>query len=57
MENAKILIVDDDLDLTKALQITLESEQYTVLIAADRTEGTEKVREAKETVWQTDNIG
>ncbi len=27
MENAKILIVDDDLDLTKALQITLESQQ------------------------------
>ena len=39
MQNTKILIVDDDLDLTKALQITLESEQYTVLIAADRTEG------------------
>ena len=28
MENAKIMIVDDDLDLTKALQIKLESEQY-----------------------------
>ena len=44
MENAKILIVDDDLDLTKALQITLESEQYTVLTAADRTEGMEKIK-------------
>ena len=47
MENAKILIVDDDLDLTKAFQVTLENEQYTVLIAADRTEGMEKVRAVK----------
>ncbi len=44
MENAKILIVDDDLDFTKALQVTLESEQYTVVTAADRTEGMEKVK-------------
>ena len=44
MENAKILIVDDDLDLTKALKTTLESEQYSVVIAADRTEGMEKVK-------------
>jgi CheY-like chemotaxis protein len=43
MENAKILIVDDDLDLTKALKTSLESEQYTVVTAADRTEGMEKV--------------
>ena len=47
MENAKILIVDDDLDLTKALQITLENQQYTVLTAADRTEGMEKVKAEK----------
>ncbi len=47
MENTKILIVDDDLDLTKALQITLENEQYTVLTAADRTEGMEKVKAEK----------
>jgi CheY-like chemotaxis protein len=44
MENAKILIVDDDLDLTKALKTTLESEQYSVVTAADRTEGMEKVK-------------
>ncbi len=44
MENATILIVDDDLDLTKALKTTLESEQYSVVIAADRTEGMEKVK-------------
>ncbi len=47
MENAKIMIVDDDLDLTKALQTTLESQQYTVFTAADRTEGMEKVKSEK----------
>ena len=35
MENAKILIVDDDLDFTKALQVTLESKRYTVVTAVD----------------------
>ncbi len=44
MKNAKILIVDDDPDLTKVLQTILESEQYTVLTAANRTEGMEKIR-------------
>ena len=47
MENAKILIVDDDLDLTKALRVILESEQYSVVVAADRTEGMEKIRNDK----------
>ncbi|MHC4456096.1 MAG: response regulator [Planctomycetota bacterium] len=47
MENAKILIVDDDPDFTKALQITLESEDYTVVTAADRTEGMDKIRTDK----------
>ncbi len=47
MENAKILIVDDDLDFTKALQTTLESKQYTVVTAADRTEGMEKISAEK----------
>ena len=44
MENAKILIVDDDLDLTKALKVTLESENYSVVTASDRTEGMEKIK-------------
>ncbi|MHC4174385.1 MAG: response regulator [Planctomycetota bacterium] len=44
MENAKILIVDDDLDFTKAIKVVLESEQYTVVTAANRTEGMEKIR-------------
>ncbi len=47
MENAKILIVDDDLDFTKALEATLESQQYTVVTAVDRTEGMEKIRAEK----------
>ena len=44
MENAKILVVDDDPDLTKVLQTILESEHYTVITAANRTEGMEKIR-------------
>ena len=44
MEDAKILVVDDDPDLTKVLQTILESEHYTVITAADRTEGMEKIR-------------
>ena len=47
MENTKIVIVDDDPDLTKALQATLESEQYIVVAAADRIEGMEKIRTEK----------
>ncbi len=44
MENAKILIVDDDLDLTKALKVTLESENYSVSTTSDPIEGMEKVK-------------
>ena len=47
MENARILIVDDDDDLTKALKVTLESRNYTVVTAADRTEGMEKAQAQK----------
>ncbi len=47
MANEKILIVDDDLDLAKALQVILESEQYTVVTAVDGKEGMEKVRTDK----------
>ncbi|MHC4394259.1 MAG: response regulator [Planctomycetota bacterium] len=47
MESAKILIVDDDLDFTKALQTILESEQYPVVTAVDKTDGMEKVRTEK----------
>mgnify|MGYP001253977777 CR=1 FL=1 len=44
MGKAKILIVDDDLDFTKAVKVTLESEKYTVVTAGSRAEGMEKVR-------------
>ena len=44
MEDANILIVDDDLDLTKALQTILESQQYTVVTAVDGKEGMEKIK-------------
>ncbi len=47
MGNAKILIVDDDVDLTKAMQTVLESNDYTVFAAADREEGMEKIRADK----------
>jgi CheY-like chemotaxis protein len=47
MENARILIVDDDDDLTKALKVTLESRKYTVVTAADRAEGMEMAQAQK----------
>lgn len=47
MKDVKIVIVDDDLDFSKALQVTLESEQYTVLVANDRIEGMEKIKSEK----------
>lgn len=47
MESKKIAIVDDDLDLTKAIQATLESEQYTVVTASDKAEGMETIRSEK----------
>ena len=47
MANEKILIVDDDLDLTTALKVTLESENYSVATASSREEGMEKIKAAK----------
>ena len=44
MENPKILIVDDDVDHTKSIQIILESNQYHVVTATDRNEGMEKAK-------------
>jgi CheY-like chemotaxis protein len=44
MENPKILIVDDDVDHTKSIQIILESNQYRVVTATDRNEGMEKAK-------------
>ncbi len=47
MEHAKILIVDDDPDFTNVLKTILENEQYTVVTAADRTEGMEEIKAEK----------
>ena len=44
MANAKILIVDDDPDLTEALEAMLESRGYAVITASDITVGMEKVK-------------
>jgi CheY-like chemotaxis protein len=44
MENAKIMIVDDDADYINVVKTILESEQYTVVTAGDKTEGMEKIR-------------
>ncbi|MDH4239889.1 MAG: response regulator [Phycisphaerae bacterium] len=44
MENPKILIVDDDVDHTKSIQIILESNHYNVVTACDRNEGMEKAK-------------
>lgn len=46
-EKAKILIVDDDLDLASAMQAILESRQYSVNIAADKAGGMELIRTEK----------
>lgn len=47
MEQAKILIVDDDQDIRDSLQATLENRQYTAITAGGITEGMEKVRAEK----------
>ena len=47
MENAKIVVVDDDQDIRDSLQVILEGKQYTVVTAADKIEGMEKIRAEK----------
>ena len=47
MENAKILIVDDDQDLRESLSAILEGRDYSVSTAGDREEGMEKMRTDK----------
>ncbi|MHC4496583.1 MAG: response regulator [Planctomycetota bacterium] len=43
MENAKILIVDDDPDFTVVMKTVLEGEQYNVITASTRAEGMERI--------------
>jgi CheY-like chemotaxis protein len=47
MEHIKIMIVDDDPGIRDSLQTILESRQYTVITAADRTEGMDKIKAEK----------
>lgn len=47
MANTKILIVDDDPDLTVVLKTILEGENYVVDSAPGREEGMEKLQAAK----------
>jgi len=44
MESVKIMVVDDAPGIREALQTVLESRRYTVITAADRTEGMDKIR-------------
>lgn len=47
MENAKIIVIDDDQDIRDSLKTILEGRQYRVITAADRTEGMEKIKTEK----------
>jgi len=44
MEKKKILIIDDDLDLTAAIQAILENKNYQVFTAINKEEGWEKIK-------------
>jgi len=44
MEDAKILIVDDDPDIVEALKMTLEAHHYQIFTAANGTEGLRQVK-------------
>lgn len=47
MEEAKILIVDDDPDIVEALKMTLEANRYRVFTASNGTEGLKQVKAVK----------
>ncbi|MHC4326819.1 MAG: response regulator [Planctomycetota bacterium] len=47
MENAKILIVDDDPDFTVVMKTVLEDGQYNVVTASTRAEGMERITAEK----------
>ena len=47
MENTKVMIVDDDQDIRDSFQAILESQQYTVVTAANKEEGMAGVRAEK----------
>ena len=47
MAKAKILVTDDDQDIRDSLQAILEAQNYSVVTAADKIEGMEKVKAEK----------
>ena len=47
MENAKILVVDDDVDLSSSIQAILESKGHTVVTASNKSEGMARFKEDK----------
>lgn len=47
MASSRILIIDDDQDLTSALQTVLETNQYSVRVANNPDEGMEKLNAEK----------
>ena len=47
MEQSKILIIDDDPDITEAMKMVLENQGYSVDNAVDGSEGLEKIQAYK----------
>ena len=47
MRQGKILIIDDDPDITQAMRIILENKGYEVRSAPDGAEGMDRLKEAK----------
>ena len=47
MANAKIVVVDDDRDIRDSLQIILEGKDYSVVTAANKSDGLETIRAEK----------
>ncbi|MCX5643627.1 MAG: response regulator [Phycisphaerae bacterium] len=47
MAQGKILIIDDDPDITEAMSVVLENRGYKVRSARDSTEGMEQLKKAK----------
>jgi len=47
MKKVRILIAEDDPDFRDSLKSVLESQQYTVITAVDKTDGMEKIKAEK----------
>jgi len=47
MGQGRILIIDDDPDITEAMTVVLENKGYEVCSAQDSTEGMERLKEAR----------